>query len=197
MLPHQHRFGFLILLRLGGHSTCVASKSLISALSGLMFLPVVLAVGCVGHRTFVANEAVGPRPGGPVSGTQSGTLLVFSALQTEATGSDSTYQRHADYWLRSRDAGWRRKVRNQGSGYSSKPVPTELPPGGYQLESPVVRQRLLPQFDHDIAVVEVVIKRGLTTVVYLDGALPDGSVSTGSALVRLTNGVPIGWKASP
>lgn len=61
----------------------------------------------------------------------------------------------------------------------------------------MVRQRLLPQFDHDIAVVEVVIKRGLTTVVYLDGALPDGSVSTGSALVRLTNGVPIGWKASP
>jgi len=192
---HQRGLALLIFQGLGEHHPPVFLDKRKTAFNWLMLLTVVLAVGCVGHRTFVVDEAVGPRLGVLASDSSLGTLLVFSALQTEATGSDSTYQRHADYWIFSVTSDWKQKVRNEGKGFDPKPVSVDLPPGDYRLEAPVVR-RGLPQFEHDIVVARVVIKRGLTTVVHLDGRLSDHSTSIDSSLVRLTNGFPIGWKAS-
>lgn len=97
---------------------------------------------------------------------------------------------HTAYTIFSGDGKVFRRVTNQRGPFFEEPVGVSLPAGRYKVEARATNNGLVS--------IPVVIKEGMTTVVYLDGeALPeDLSETDDSDWIRLPNGQIAGHRAT-
>lgn len=166
-----------------------------------MFMKAIVAIAGLGLISLMAGCAtapiaalavapVGPSPEGPGTGTAKGRVVVYSRLsvRTDDQSQDSTYpswHQHSDYYLCNAQGGVLKHVFNVAGHYSREPRVVNLPAGRY-----IVEAQSAPDF---WVKVPVVVKRGETTEVHLDGNWAPPSYLDHSQLVTLPNGKPVGW----
>jgi hypothetical protein len=138
-----------------------------------------------------ANELlppVGPAPGPQTTAPpESGVLVVYSAWSANNNYGASN---HSGYSIHSNDGKLVNYVPNaiEGDYTREPPARVTLPAGAYKIkaESSV----------YGWVVVSVVIKRGQTTPVYLDGERhPIDSLTNANIVVKLPDGEIVGWAA--
>jgi hypothetical protein len=101
---------------------------------------------------------------------------------------DTDHQKHTAYTLRSELGGPVTRVRNQRGSFGEDPDVLALAPGHYWVEARATNAGAVR--------VPVVICRGETTAVYLDGSTAPASSSADSAAwVRQADGRIVGWRA--
>ncbi len=133
---------------------------------------------------------VGPSPvasSSSVPGT--GTLVVYSAWSCFDTYLTSD---HSGYTIYSNDGKRIKWVPNsiEGDWTVEPPTRVPLPPGTYKIKA--------EGGEYGWVIVPVVIKRGETTPVYLDGERHSiDSLASQDNSVRLPNGEIVGWAANP
>jgi hypothetical protein len=147
-----------------------------------------LASGCASHREKVLVGPVGPPPLVAPGRSDQGALVVYSALDFGMPGDAERVSYHSGYQIYSA-AGRRFKyVNNRVGTYIEDPVTVGLLPGLYK-----VRARAAA---FGFVTTSVVIEAGMTTFIHLDGSeLSSGTQTPASRLVRLPDGLIIGWQA--
>ena len=150
----------------------------------------------------ILHQTVGPNPSGHAESSKEGVLQVFSArqmrvrdvnLETFFEGSsalDLFEPAHTDYTIYGPDGKVVEKVRNAQGLNDANPVRVTLPSGTYQVEARA-QDYATTTFN---AVIPVVVEPGRITRVHLDSDWhPSNESSRQSAVVRLSDGRPIGW----
>jgi|SRR5215469_5908544 len=133
----------------------------------------------------VALAPVGPGPNAPqVAASPSGSLVVYSAMVGRVEGDNPTWYQHTDYYLEGAQKS--KRVDNTVGHYTQRPRTEHLAPGEYTVRAQAG--------DGQWVTVPVVIRRGETTVVSLDGSWNPGN-GTGVAVVRMPDGSPVGWRS--
>lgn len=140
---------------------------------------------CATERVLL--EAVGPVSPGDHAGIGLGRLVVFTAQQQSSSG-DVTYQHFTSYRVLDDQGKLVMFVRNESGGRDGNPDSVTLPSGSYLVQA--MAEQL------GAVTVPVVVQALKTTEVYLrPGWKPDASAQTKSAVIRLPNGQPVGWRA--
>jgi hypothetical protein len=149
----------------------------------------LLAIGCSSPP--LALAPVGPNPAAlndqTPNGQLDGQLEVFSALSGHSEGDNPAWFQHVDYAIYSVQGRCLKHVYNIAGYYSRRPCIISLPAGQY-----VVKTRAK---DYQFVEVPIVIDQGRRTRVHLDDAWRPSNIS-GTALVALPTGYPVGWAAS-
>ena len=154
------------------------------ALSSLVFL----LAGCVGNRTFVVSQAVGPRLQSLQNGAGNGSLLVYSAWDGLDT-LDPDHEKHTGYAIFSTRGTMIESVRNRCGSFDQEPMVVSLPVGTYRVEARATNLGFVS--------IPVQIEENQTTIVYLDGMTkPRGVDPSDGNLIKLPNGQIVGWRAS-
>jgi hypothetical protein len=143
-----------------------------------------LLAGCA---TPVALTPVGPNPYGGANSTSEGELVVFSRLHGCTEGNNPTWYQHSDYNIYDLQGKLVKHVGNSIGRYEQAPLGVALPPGQY-----IVRSRAAGYLRIDVP---VIIERGRTTRVHLDGDWKYPAGTEMRELVSLPNGSPVGWRA--
>lgn len=142
-------------------------------------------VGCSVHELELL-EPVGPAPIANLRAPSHGFLRVRTP--TEQDRDDDVFffphQAFSIYSLDGRLAKW---VRNADSARDETPAVTPLPVGVYKIRSWTQRS--------GIVTVTVVIERGRTTDIYLDGSF-EGTSTASHAYVTLPTGEIVGWRST-
>lgn len=139
--------------------------------------------GCASSPVAVAP--VGPGPNAPkVADSQAGSLVVYSIKVGRMEGDNPTWYQHTDYYLEGAQTS--KRVDNTVGRYEQRPRTVHLAPGEYTVRAQAI--------DGQWVTVPVVIQRGQTTVVSLDGSWNPGS-SPGVAVVRMPDGSAVGWRS--
>lgn len=151
---------------------------------------VLWLAGCAAYQQNLVLEPVGPRPTQPSSTGTQGSLVVFSAFETD-TNLDPEYARHSRYKIFTDDGKLLQTVRNDSGTRFEGPVSVELAPGSYRV---VARAN-----GYGPVTVPVVIAANQVTTVHLegDGSSPDQASLTPTNAVRLPDGQRVGWRAAP
>jgi hypothetical protein len=142
-----------------------------------------LLAGCV---TPVAVTPVGPNPHGPENTSAKGELVVFSRLHGCTEGDNPTWYQHSDYSIYNLQGKLVKHVGNAIGRYEQAPLEVALQPGNY-----LVRSRAN---DYLRVEVPVLIERGRTTSVHLDGDWKYPAGTRMRELVSLPDGNPVGWR---
>lgn len=140
--------------------------------------------GCVSGPAALAP--VGPGPGGRPAAGSDGYVEVFTATHRVDVDFEAYFNPHLSYEIEDASGRTVKSVANHSSDMDEAPDVVALPPGRYV----VVGQSTWC----GLVAVPVVIERGRTTVVRLDGSW-HGRTS-GPDLVRLPNGEAVGWSAA-
>ena len=114
--------------------------------------------------------------------------MVYSGLAMGTYSDNEGVMNHSDYWIYSADGKPLQWVRNRVSGLSEDPASVALPPGRYSF---VARAAAFGAVK-----VPVVIEKGKTTSVHLDGSEVTGaSAKATGQFVTLPDGLIVGWRA--
>lgn len=152
----------------------------------LLVLAAAWACGaCVHPRAETRAEAVGPGPLPPTAGP-SGLLRVYTPTET-IEDQGTLYTPHRDYRVLSTSGEVVKRVRNADGYWDETPALVRLRSGTYLIRSRTARG--------DLATIPVVIERGRTTPVYLEGGSFRASTGHRGAYVELPDGELIGWAA--
>jgi len=153
---------------------------------------VSLLGGCASAPLPSASVAtVGPNPESPRTSSPQGSLEVFSRFsqrnddQNEAT-TDPTWFQHTDYFLCDTQGRVLKQVYNVAGHFEKNPRLVDLAPGKYVVEAESARNYWVQ--------VPVMIKRGQTTSVHLDGTWAPPSYVDKAQVVTLPDGKPVGWR---
>lgn len=117
-------------------------------------------------------------------------MIVYSRLSWRSDDQnqesrDAAWHQHSDYYLCDAHGRVMKHVFNAGGHYSREPRAVKLPAGSY-----IVEAQSAPDY---WVKVPVVVKRGATTEVHLDGNWAPPSYLDHSKLVTMPNGNPVGW----
>jgi hypothetical protein len=141
-----------------------------------------LMAGCASSP--VALAPVGPGPNAPkAAASPAGSLVVYSATVARSEGDNPAWYQHTDYYLEGAQKSER--VDNTVGHYTQRPRTVHLAPGEYMVKAQAS--------DGQWVTVPVVIQRGQTTVVSLDGGWNPGN-SAGAEVVRMPDGSAVGWR---
>ncbi len=143
-----------------------------------------LLAGCA---TPVALTPVGPNPAGRENTAADGDLVVFSRLHGCSEGNNPVWYQHSDYNIYNLQGKLVKHVGNAIGRYEQAPLVVALPSGNY-----LVRSRAN---DYLRVEVPVIIERGRTTRVHLDGGWKYPAGTPMNELVSLPDGNPVGWRA--
>jgi hypothetical protein len=152
-----------------------------------------LLVGCA--STPIALAPVGPNPVGGKSVSAKGELQVFSSLVEQSDdqnqggdGSPGWYQ-HTDYRVYTVSGKLVKRVGNTIGHYDEAPRRVTLRAGRYLVKAQAE--------DYSLITIPVTIERGRTTRVHLYDSwkFPAGTPKT--AVVKMPNGNPVGWRPNP
>jgi hypothetical protein len=161
-------------------------KMMVLALGGLL----LAGVGCATKVGTALPDLVGPCGPGAAPGAVDGHLMVYSCWDfSRPADYDYDYVMRTPYNVYLPDGQLLQQVQNDSGGFDRDPVSLMLPPGEYAVTSFVTGQGEVR--------VPVLIRRGQTTVVHLDGrANYLRSQAPLDSLVRLPNGDIIGCRAA-
>jgi hypothetical protein len=142
--------------------------------------------GCVASQPMVVPETVGPpivrRSVEPIGGR----LLVYTATESEHGNSDSEV--HSPYEIHAESGELLQRVSNRGPGQT--PTPVQLPVGRYRISARALNSGRLE--------IAIVVEQAKTTTLFLDGSGADLVHRAAlSDLVRLPNGLIVGFRAQP
>jgi len=153
---------------------------------------VSLLAGC--STTPVALVAVGPNPAGIARLADNGSLQVFSSLDEQDENPNQASDDPAPVWYQHTSynlydmAGKRLKyVDNTIGKFDQAPRNVILPAGRYIVEAQTMNYTWVD--------VPVIIERGRTTKIHLDGHWAPPMGAPRQELVSLPNGIPVGWPA--
>jgi len=146
-----------------------------------------LISACATNAQTVVSTPVGPAqaPSNPNAG--SGKLVVYTA-PTVTTVEQSRYPVHTPYTLLDSSGKILRDVDNRSGFFDSSPVTVPLAAGKYSVRGLAAGRGYI--------VVPVLIERGKTTIVDLDGTAMPQNVTADSRYVRLPDGHVLGFRAS-
>ena len=114
--------------------------------------------------------------------------MVYSGLAMGTYSDNEGVLNHSDYWIYAADGKPLQWVRNRVSRQSEDPASVALPPGRYSF---IARAAAFGAVK-----VPVVIEKGKTTFVHLDGSEPAGaSAKATGPFVTLPDGLIVGWRA--
>jgi hypothetical protein len=141
--------------------------------------------GCVSNP--LALAPVGPDAVSRALPGRQGYLEVFTATQTIDVDFQAYFHPHMGYDIN--DAAGRsvRFVQNHTSNMDESPELVTLPPGNYEVVAESTWCGLVG--------VPVVVQKGKTTVVHLDGNAWRPPHASGGQLVYLPNGEVVGWSS--
>ncbi len=143
----------------------------------------LLLAGCA--STPVALAPVGPGPyASKAAASPTGGLIVYSAKVARREGDNPTWFQHTDYYLEGAQKSER--VDNTVGHYEERPRTVHLAAGNYTVKAKAS--------DGQWVTVPVVVQRGETTIVSLDGSW-NPVAGAGVAIVRMPNGSPVGWRS--
>jgi hypothetical protein len=135
----------------------------------------------------VALQPIGPAPHEQFRAPNEGYLVVYSAPKLFGF-VDSTVILHSSYVISSEDGKPDQRIQNYRDRYDEEPVRVSLLPGCYKVSARSAHSGRVN--------VQVIIKKGETTFVHLDGSTPERAASAGGAnLVKLPDGQIVGWPA--
>jgi len=142
---------------------------------------VVSLSACAFRHGPLVLRTIGPAPlEVPVPGTD-GYLVVYSAWDV-----NSNFDRHTSYIVASDDGKQDQPIQNQANIFDQRPAQVGLPPGTYRV---IVSSENFGRLS-----VPVLIRKGETTVVYLDSNTQPAAAKSGDTnLVRLPDGSVMGW----
>ena len=142
--------------------------------------------GCAETRKLVIADPVGPTEAAKQASGTKGSLVVYSAWDGLDT-LDSEHRKHTAYTVRSQQGVTVLHVRNRCGSFEGEPQVVDLPPGRYWIESDATNMGAVQ--------IAAAIRKGETTVVYLDGTTrPAGPPTDETNWIRQPNGLIIGWK---
>ncbi len=148
--------------------------------------------GCAAHRSQLVLDPVGPPPQTPAIGRPAGTLVVFSAFDSSPHFNRSQYRRqYTNYSVLTADGQQMvRMVHNDSGKLAEGPEKLELPAGKYLV--------LARANGYGLVRVPVVIRRGQTTTLHLEGSVwwPASTGIGTSNPVRLPHQEIVGWRAA-
>ncbi len=144
------------------------------------------ASGCATKFQTFVNTPVGPAQVRPTDDRGMGRLVVYSA-PTVTTVEQSRYPVHTPYALYDAAGKMLREVDNRTGFFDSSPVALPLAPGKYKVRALAAGRGYVS--------VPVIIERGRTTIVDLDGTAVPQNVTADSRFVKLPDGHVVGWRA--
>jgi hypothetical protein len=134
---------------------------------------------------------VGPSPMGRTTASQRGYLQVFSATETSipvASDDPTLFHLPSSYGVYDEAGQMVKFVPNHWSNMDEWPEAAMLPPGNYRIRAESAADGLVN--------VPVVIQRGKTTVVQLDGNWWPPKQTATSEFVSLPDGTVVGWRGA-
>lgn len=149
-----------------------------------------LGSGCAFHEQAVVLETVGPPSCLSEDAGPKGSLVVYSAYDSDADYSELSYLRpYTNYRILSEQGKLLETVHNSNGSVVEGPRKVELPVGKYRV---VARAK-----GYKTVTVPVVILADQVTTVHLEGspAWPDSAALLESNPVRLPGGEIAGWRA--
>jgi len=115
-------------------------------------------------------------------------LVVFSALDIHGENPDVDQLHHSGYNIYSLNGKLLKRVYNRIGTHIGDPATVPLAPGKYKITAAAAA--------FGAVTVPIVIQPGKATFVHLDGSeLSTGTQTATSRLVRLPDGLIIGWEA--
>lgn len=159
-------------------------KMKLIALFGAGIIPCL--AGCISNP--VALAPVGPDAISQALPGPQGYLEVFTATQTVDVDFESYFNPHMSYQINDAFGKSIKFVPNHTSAMDELPDQVTLAPGNYTIAAESTWCGLVE--------VPVVIQRGKTTVVHLDGNWWHPSHAATNQLVYLPNGQTVGWSGS-
>jgi hypothetical protein len=147
--------------------------------------------GCASSPA-VVQAPVGPDPFATAQPGSKGALKVFTATTEENNvGTEYPYYERTSYDIYDSNGKLIRRVRDNNKGeFVARPRTEWLAPGTYRVKA------LAAIGTGEWMDVPVVVARGRTTEVHLNGHWAPPSDTPGSALVYSPAGFPLGWRAS-
>lgn len=145
----------------------------------------LLAAGCA--STPVVLAPVGPGPYAPATAAPSntGSLQVYSALVARGEGDNPEWYQHSHYYIEDRSGREKRYVDNNVGHYEKAPRTVHLTPGTYMVKAKASGNEWVE--------VPVIIKRGETTILHLDGNWNPANAPT-TQIVSMPDGYAVGWR---
>ena len=143
-------------------------------------------IACATSAETVVSTAVGPAEMRPLD-TGTGKLVVYSAPRV-TTVEQSRYPVHTPYALYDASGKMLREVDNRTGFFDSSPATLSLAAGRYAVKALAAGRGYV--------VVPVIIARGQTTIVDLDGTAMPQSITADSRFVRLPDGHVVGYRAA-
>ena len=144
----------------------------------------LLLAGCAAP---VALPPVGPYLYGRETTADEGGLVVFSRMHGCSEGNNPTWYQHSDYNIYDLQGKLVKHVGNAIGRYEQAPLEVALQPGNY-----LVRSRAN---DYLRVEVPVLVERGRTTRIHLDGDWKYPAGTQMRELVSLPDGNLVGWRA--
>lgn len=144
----------------------------------------LLLAGCAAP---VALPPVGPYLYGRETTADEGGLVVFSRMHGCSEGNNPTWYQHSDYNIYDLQGKLVKHVGNAIGRYEQAPLEVALQPGIY-----LVRSRAN---DYLRVEVPVLVERGRTTRIHLDGDWKYPAGTQMRELVSLPDGNLVGWRA--
>ena len=152
----------------------------------ILMLSTLVISGCAFSPDLVLGP-VGPAKPVLMPAAPSGTLVVFSELESSILNSD--YANHGNYRIYTTDGKEIRHVVNYVSPVLEDPVEVQLPPGACLIKARAA--------NYGPVYVRVIIEKDNVTTVHLDGSdVPERKYASKSQLVSLPNGTVVGWAAN-
>ena len=152
----------------------------------ILLLLMIGVSGCASSPDLVLGP-VGPARPVLTPAAPSGTLVVFSELESSILNSD--YANHGNYRIYNTAGQEIRHVINYISPVLEDPVQVQLPPGAYMVKARAA--------NYGPVYVRVIIEKDNVTTVHLDGSdVPEKKNALKSQLVSLPNGKVVGWAAN-
>lgn len=152
--------------------------------SSILIAGMALAGLLNGCSTPVSVATVGPNPVNLTDNSDSGRLQVFSALVGRTEGNNPTWYQHRGYVILDRNGKTVMHVGNQVGKYDPSPQVVSLKPGKYVVKA--------ESQDYLSVEIPVQVERGRITRLHLDDTWKP-AYSSGSELVTLPSGTPVGW----
>jgi hypothetical protein len=187
------RLDFSQLESSGGHLSSSVNqrnkKGLIMKYFNCWFLLscATLLSACASQHAPIALQAIGPAPHEQFKAPTEGYLVVYSAPKLFSF-VDSAVILHSGYVISSEDGKPDQHIQNYRDRYDEDPVRVSLTPGCYKVSARSAHSGRVN--------VQVIIKKGETTFVHLDGSTPQRAASADQAnLVKLPDGQIVGWPA--
>ena len=145
-----------------------------------------IILGLIGCATSpIALAPVGPDSIGRTMPGPEGYLEVFTATQTIDVDFEAYFHPHMGYDINDATGRSVKFVPNHTSNMDQSPDTVALPPGNYNI--------VAESSCCGLVTVPVVIQKGKTTVVHLDGSWWRPSHASTSPLVYLPDGEAMGW----